>query len=158
VRSIALINTTIPKRTLLLFGFLCLFIQSATATIFYVNDNTVKGDRYTTVVGNDMNDGISSATPKLSIHAAYEKAQDGDTIIIDTGSYAELSDKNELLFTVLKKIKFVIAGFSDTVFAKTPLPTNIKVNPAEIYIDKDKPTDRETYLQQLQIKKTKKSQ
>lgn len=133
-------------------------IQKTAATTFYVNDNDAKGDIYTTAIGNDTNDGISTASPKLSIRSVYERAQDGDIIIIDTGSYAELSAKGELLFEVSKKIKFIIAGISDAIFSKTPLPANLKVNPTEIYIDKDKPIDRETYLQQLQSKKTKKSQ
>lgn len=132
--------------------------QKSAATTFYINDNNTKGDVYTTVIGNDTNDGISAATPKLSIMAAYEKAQEGDTIIIDTGNYAELSADGKVLFAVTKKVTFIIAGITEPVFSKNPLPTNIKVNPTEIYIDKDKPVDRETYLQSRQNKKTKKSQ
>lgn len=133
-------------------------IQKSAATTYYINDNSTKGDIYTSFIGNDNNDGISSASPKLTIWSAYEKSQDGDTIIIDTGSYKDLSAKGELLFTVSKKITFIIAGVSDTVFSKTPLPANIKVSPTDIYIDQDKPIDRETYLQKLRNGEIKKPQ
>lgn len=147
------------RLNLLLTIFILLFsIHNTSATTFYINDNTTKGDLYTTAIGNDANDGIDPASPKSNIHAVYEKAQDGDTIIIDTGNYTDLSEEGKLLFTLTKKITFVIAGFTDTVFSKTPLPTNIKVNPTEIYLDKDKPIDRETYLQNMRNRKTKKSQ
>lgn len=138
---------------LILFTF-----QKAASATYYVNDNNIKGDIYTTAVGNDNNDGLSAANPKLTVAVAYEQAKDGDTIIIDTGSYKDLSEKGELLFAITKKITFTIAGVSDMVFSKTPLPTNIKVNPAEIYIDKDQPIDRETYLQKQRNRKSTKSQ
>lgn len=137
---------------LVLFAF-----QKAASATYYVNDNSIKGDIYTTAIGNDSNDGLSTANPKLTIAAAYELAKEGDTITVDTGTYKDLSAKGELLFTVTKKITFTIAGISDTVFTKTPLPTNIKVNPAEIYIDKDQPIDRETYLQKQRNRKPTKS-
>ncbi|MFA6273954.1 MAG: hypothetical protein WC662_02230 [Candidatus Paceibacterota bacterium] len=154
-KSLLLISE-IQKTPHFLVLLLTLFsIEKSTATTYYINDDNTKDDVYTTVIGNDYNDGTSSASPKLTIWSTYEKAQDGDTIIIDTGIYKDLSDKGELLFTVSKKITFIIAGASDAVFSKTPLPTNIKVNPTEIYIDKDKPVDRETYLQGLRNRKTK---
>jgi len=146
------------KSPLLLIGLLLFIFQSVTATTFYINDNNTQGDLYTSSIGNDKNDGTSAAKPKASIFETYQKAFDGDTIIIDTGSYKDLSSDGKLLFDINKKITFIIAGFTDKVFSKTPLPTNIKVNPAEIYIDKDQPIDREAYLQKLRNRKTKKSQ
>lgn len=143
-----------------LYIVLCLlvfFIPKSRATVFYINDNSTVGDIYTTVVGNDANDGIAASSPKLTISAVYEKAKDGDTIIIDTGIYNELSDKGEIVFSVAKKITFIIAGVSDPIFSKTPLPTAMKVNPTEIYIDKDKPIDREAYLQKLRNRQIKSS-
>jgi hypothetical protein len=53
---------------------------------FYVNDNSQIGDVFTSAVGNDGNSGIPSA-PLATISAAYNKAQAGDTIIIDAGTY-----------------------------------------------------------------------
>lgn len=140
----------------LLLWLMLFTAQKIAATTYYINDGATKGDIYTTSVGNDSNDG-TSASPKLCIQSTCEIAKDGDTIIIDTGSYKELSTKGELLFSVTKKIKFIIAGITDTIFLKIPLPVNIKVNPTEIYLDKDKPVDRETYLQRLQSTTTKKS-
>ncbi len=152
-------NITVFKRNpIIFFGLLFICVHQTEATTFYVNDDDRKGDIYTTAVGNDINNGTSSASPRLSIWATYEKALDGDTIIIDTGSYKDLTSKGELLFAVTKKITFVICGASDTIFSKTPLPANAKLNPSEIYLNKDKPIERETYLQELQNRKTRKPQ
>lgn len=136
--------------------FFIFSIQQSVAATYYVNDNSTKGDIYTTSVGNDSNDG-TSANPKLSLSATYEKANEGDTIIIDTGSYPDLSADGKLLFAVTKNVTFIIAGITDAVFSKNPLPLNTKVNPTEIYIDKDKPVNRETYLQNLRNNESKKS-
>lgn len=142
----------------LLLSLALFFIQKSVATTFYINDNTTKGDIYTSAIGNDANDGTSSESPKLTLKAAYDKAKDGDTIFVDTGIYADLSSKGELLFTTTKKIKLVIAGISDTVFSKTPLPGNTKVSPTDIYIENDKPVDRATYLKKIQNGVTNKPQ
>ena len=150
MRKSLLFNTTKQKRCHYLVVLVTLFfIQKSAATTFYINDNTTKGDIYTTAIGNDSNDGATSATPKLSIWTTYEKAQEGDTIIIDIGIYTELS-KGILSFVNDKNITFIIAGVSDNEFPKTPLPTNQKVSPEEFYIVNDKPVDRNTYTRQLQ--------
>jgi len=156
-KSLHFISGYRKKRHILIFltGLALFSFQKSTATTFYINDNSTKGDIYTKGIGNDSNDGISPATPKLSILTTYEKAQEGDTIIIDTGIYKDLSSDGKLLFPVTKKITFKIAGIQEPVFSKISLPVNIKVNPEEIYIDQDKPVDRNTYLHK---KKTKKSQ
>ncbi|MES1214284.1 MAG: T9SS type A sorting domain-containing protein [Bacteroidota bacterium] len=54
---------------------------------FYVNDNNLTGDVFTAAVGDDANSGIPSA-PLATISAAYNKAQPGDTIFMDAGTYA----------------------------------------------------------------------
>ena len=157
-KSLLLISAGQKTHHLLVLVLALFSIEKAVATTYYINDTATKGDVYTTATGDDNNEGTSSASPKLTIWNTYEKAQDGDTIFIDIGIYKDLSDKGELLFAVSKKVTFIIAGAPDAVFSKTPLPTNIKVNPTEIYIDKDKPVDRETYLQGLRNRKPKKSQ
>ena len=149
MRKSLLFNTTKQKRChYLVFLVTIFFIQKSAATTFYINDNATKGDIYTTAIGNDSNDGKTSATPKLSIWATYKKAQEGDTIIIDTGIYNELS-KGILSFVNDKKITFIVAGISDNVLSKTPLPTNQKVSPSEFYIVNDKPIERDAYMQRL---------
>ncbi|MCF6130521.1 hypothetical protein L1S35_12620 [Flavobacterium sp. AS60] len=127
-----------------------IFCSKINATTFYVNDNSIKGDIYTTAIGNDSNDGISPDNPKLTILSAYKIAKEGDTIIVDIGNYNEISLKGELSFENTKKIKFLIAGFSDEIYSKTSLPINEKVSPAIFYIKDDKPIDREAYLRNLQ--------
>lgn len=133
--------------------FLCfavLFCPKINATTFYVNDISTKGDIYTTAIGDDSNNGTSPDKPKLTILSAYTIATENDTIIVDIGNYNELSIKGELLFGNTNKIKFFIAGFSDEIYSKIPLPTNEKVSPTVFYIKNDKPIDREAYLRNLQ--------
>ncbi len=65
-----------------------LFATSAGATTWYVNDNNMTGDVYTTAVGNDGNSG-SSATPFASITHAIAMASNGDVIFVDAGTYNE---------------------------------------------------------------------
>lgn len=61
---------------------------------YYVNDGATDGDEYTTAPGNDANDGLTRATPKLSIRAILETydLEFGDTIFVDTGVYALTSN------------------------------------------------------------------
>ena len=146
------------KDLYLLLFLILLFPQKTAATTFYVNDNVTKGDIYTTAIGDDSNDGITIASPKLSIWSTYQKAQKGDTIIIDTGNYGELSTTGVLSFDNTKNINFIIAGISGDSFSKTPLPLNQKVSPSEFYIINDKPIDRDTYMQRMQNSVKKKSQ
>lgn len=64
------------------------FVNIAPQTSFYVNDNSASGDVYTTAVGNDANNGTPS-TPYLTIQAAVDAANDGDTVYVDAGYYNE---------------------------------------------------------------------
>lgn len=122
------------------------FIQKTAATTFYINDTSNKGDIYTTAIGSESNNGTSAAHPMLSITAAYQKAQDGDTIIIDKGTYTDLSEKGELLFAVTKRITFVIAGAPDAIRKKTVPAKKMNAATESFYIVNDQPVDRETYL------------
>ena len=45
----------------------CLLAAPASAAVWYVNDTSLAGDSYTTVVGNDANNGLTPATPKRNI-------------------------------------------------------------------------------------------
>jgi len=53
---------------------------------FYVNDAVSTGDYFTTAVGSNDNKGLASS-PFATIDYAYSKAQNGDTIFVDAGSY-----------------------------------------------------------------------
>src|SRR5204862_951233 len=53
---------------------------------FYVNDNNQTGDVLTTAVGNNSNNGFSTA-PFATLEYAFSVAQAGDTIYVDAGTY-----------------------------------------------------------------------
>jgi len=133
-----------------MLGFVVFLNQKSTATTFYVNDMSTKGDVYTLVIGNDYNDGLSPKTPKLSVLATYQEAKEGDLIYVDIGLYNDITETGELLFDNTKKVVFIIAGISDKVFLKKPFPANEKVSPTIFYIENDKPIEREVYMQRLQ--------
>ena len=134
--------------------FLC--IQKSAATTFYVNDNDKKGDVYTTAIGNDTNEGTSAANPKLTIQSAYQKAQDGDTIIIDSGTYNDLTPKGEFAFSVTKKITWIIAGIPGSTFSKAPLTKKTDSVAKEFFVEKDEPIERDAYLQKIKNTTTNK--
>lgn len=57
--------------------------------VFYVNDSALTNDAWCSAAGNDANDGLSPARPKLSPRAimlAYD-LEPGDTVRIDSGTY-----------------------------------------------------------------------
>ena len=55
---------------------------------FYVNDNSITGNIYTTAIGNDANPGTPAA-PFATIQHAISVANPGNTIYVDAGTYAE---------------------------------------------------------------------
>lgn len=59
-------------------------------TKWYVNDNSLSGDVFTTAVGNDINDGALKSIPFATMTAALANPllQAGDTIYVDAGTYA----------------------------------------------------------------------
>jgi parallel beta-helix repeat protein len=61
---------------------------------YYVNDSSTHLDEWCTAAGSDTNDGLSPATPRATVQAVintYALAA-GDTVRIDTGSYALTSN------------------------------------------------------------------
>ncbi|MGD9874708.1 MAG: right-handed parallel beta-helix repeat-containing protein [Kiritimatiellia bacterium] len=61
---------------------------------FYVNDSSTIGDVYTLVAGSAVNSGLTPAEPRASIQAVLDSydLEAGDTIWVDTGTYALSSD------------------------------------------------------------------
>ena len=88
---------------LVIMGFLS-FFSANSQTSYYINDNSTVGDVFTSAVGNDANTGISSA-PLLTLEAAYAKAQNGDTIYVDAGTYFFNRD-----YFIQKEITFIGAN------------------------------------------------
>ena len=61
---------------------------------YFVNDDSIIGDEYTTAVGSDANDGKTPDSPMKSIQALMQSYElgIGDVIFIDTGNYKLLSN------------------------------------------------------------------
>jgi parallel beta-helix repeat protein len=65
-------------------------VRNGTVFAYYVNDSSTNLDAWCTAAGDDGNDGMTPATPKATVQAilaAYD-LEPGDTVRIDTGTYA----------------------------------------------------------------------
>ncbi len=75
-----------------LFSFVLLFLcnDSLNATIYYVNDASITGDKWCTAIGNDANNGTSASTPKLTLANVLSSfiLTGGDIVRIDNGTYS----------------------------------------------------------------------
>lgn len=79
----------------------CFVCAHSFATDYYVNDNATVGDVYTTAIGNNANNGLTVATPKLTLTnllstygpSGSNVLTSGDVIYIDAGNYYR-TDKN----------------------------------------------------------------
>ena len=65
------------------------FASIAGANAWYVNDTSTTGDIFTTAVGDSMNHGQHSSSPKRHIGTVLRFVNQGDTIFIDAGTYHE---------------------------------------------------------------------
>lgn len=105
-------NTLLSIRfKLLLFGTLFFFTNVFSANI-YVNDGSAINDVYCSAFGNDTNSGLTAASPKLTLAAAYAIATSGDIIYVDSGTYISTGtiafNKNN--------IQIIGAGAANTIF------------------------------------------
>ncbi|MEO8772387.1 MAG: hypothetical protein ABI402_19970 [Ferruginibacter sp.] len=80
-------------RNLLLVAMGTIFLNSAIAGSWYVNDNSLTGDVFTTAIGDDTNPGTTAA-PFATIEFAITSASIGDTIYVDAGTYGTGADIN----------------------------------------------------------------
>ena len=99
--------------TLFLFLFSNIIGHSAT---WYVNDSTspLETGSICSVVGSNLNSGLSPSLPKATLAAAYSLASSGDIIYVDSGTY------NEVALTFNKtNISIIGNGTVETVFKRT---------------------------------------
>lgn len=61
---------------------------------FFVNDAALTGDIYCSAIGSDGNDGLTSATPKLTLQALLNTydLEGGDVVYMDSGTYSSDAD------------------------------------------------------------------
>ena len=100
----------------LLFFLLC--VTNVMARNFYVNDASLVGDVYCSVIGNVAYDGLSPSKPKASLkqlYTQYAPFSDGDVIYIDAGTYIPNSSSDDVGFTFTKAITIQGAGSSKTI-------------------------------------------
>ncbi len=63
--------------------------DTSVPNVWYVNDSSTTGDRYTTAIGADTNDGLARATPLRTLNALEGRLTAGDTVYVDAGWYYE---------------------------------------------------------------------
>ncbi len=102
-------------KSIFFLAIFCFLTKEVCATNYYVNDNSTLGDVYCSSVGSAGNNGLSPATPKLTLTdllSTYAGSlTSGDVIYIDAGIY---NDKN--LNLTIAGIRILGAGPSSTVF------------------------------------------
>lgn len=106
-------------KSYLLSGTLCFLFQFLTfnsrSTTYYVNDASTIGDIYCSALGNNLNNGLSPATPKASLTNLLTSytgiLTSGDIIQVDAGSY---SDANVIINN--SGISIIGAGPAKTIF------------------------------------------
>jgi parallel beta-helix repeat protein len=76
---------------------------------WYLNNNALAGDIFTTAVGNDANDGYAPSSPKLTWDALESLLSPGDSVYIDVGTFTP-SDT----FTILQDSITIIGVDSTT--------------------------------------------
>lgn len=80
----------IASPSLALICAIFMVARDAGATLYYINNTSTNGDVFTTAIGSDANDGLTAATPKLTLTnllATYTMTG-GVTVLIDTGTYS----------------------------------------------------------------------
>ena len=99
-------NTNVYSRTETLFA-----IKNEPAK-YYVNDAATEGDVYCTKAGKASNDGLSPATPMLSLETLLGryKVEPGDTVYVDTGTYPRTSPLTIAIATPGATNNLVIQG------------------------------------------------
>ncbi|MBR3583291.1 MAG: right-handed parallel beta-helix repeat-containing protein [Kiritimatiellae bacterium] len=99
-------NTNVYGRTETLFA-----IKNDPAN-YYVNDAATDGDVYCTAAGKTSNDGLSPATPMLSLETLLGryKVEPGDTVYVDTGTYPRTSTLTIAISTPGATNNLVIQG------------------------------------------------
>jgi hypothetical protein len=104
----------------------------ASATNYYINDNSTVGDVFCSVVGNALNAGTSPSQPKRSLREIWTLTggvfSSGDIIYVDAGTYARGSSTlitNESNFSVNSAgLTIQGAGNTKTVFDNDFYSTN----------------------------------
>jgi ELWxxDGT repeat protein len=93
---------------------------------YYVNDNNLTGDIYTTAIGNNNNPGTASA-PLATLDFAVSVAQPGDTIFVDAGTYVTPN------FTIGKPLSILGTNYAiEASDASNRLLYNLLRNPESI--------------------------
>ena len=97
-----------------LIGVFVFLTKGLSATNYYVNDNSTVNDVYTSVVGNNANDGFTVITPKATLTNVLSTYVLGatDTVFIDAGTYFQ-TDRN---LTIPSNVVVIGAGMNLTVF------------------------------------------
>jgi len=94
--TISRLHTRVYISTVALLFLSCTLSNYVTATNYYVNDASATSDTYCTAIGNNSNNGLTAATPKLTLKNLWmtygpsgtNVLTSGDVIFIDAGTYS----------------------------------------------------------------------
>lgn len=109
---------------------------------WYVNDNVLSGDVFTTAIGNDANPGTSVA-PFATISKAVAQASSGDVILVDAGNYSDN-------VVVSKRLTIRGAGQGNTS-GNTVLTSALSSKPTVTYLSGGSSTSQRQTLASIRI-------
>jgi len=71
-----------------------LFALRNNTLTFYVNDASLGNDVYTSAIGSNTNDGLSSSSPKADLGSILDTydLEEGDLVLVDSGTYTNTQD------------------------------------------------------------------
>jgi hypothetical protein len=96
-----------------LMGFMLINSNLHAQNTWYVNDNSLTGDVYTTATGNDGTNLVNDPSrPSLTLGDAFTAAAVGDIIYVDTGTYVGGANIN---LALNKAITIIGAGTGKTI-------------------------------------------
>lgn len=141
-----------------LIALLCYIIGIGPAfgTTYYVSKSTDNSE-LGYVIGNNGNSGLSPSTSKLTPSSAISVAADGDTVIINNGTYsnAELGQSNNIIdlngkaLTLLPVVEYAVTFQTDSANNTVVLIRNgtaTEVQLGALIIECEKPSTPDTYV------------
>lgn len=144
------------KKLCIIILWYVICVECAFSATFYVSKSTANAD-LGYVVGNNGNSGLSPSTAKLTIGSAITAASNGDTIIVNDGTYsnAELNASNNILdingkaIRIFPVIDYAVTVQTDSANNTVVLIRNGNTTPVELgklIIECEKPSTPGTYV------------
>ncbi len=128
-----MVRNTFTRYLLLPVLFLLFSSEVKSQITYYVNDNSLTGDSYTSNVGNDANPGTAAA-PFATISHAISVAVNGDIIYVDAGTFTGQLEINKQLSLLGHGIGITYINSPDVLALSYTIPPKATVHRPIVYV------------------------